>query len=514
MVFVTSVSTPQWSEGLAQFDDEELLAMMQGTNEASAALKTTIYKDSESIPDQLRALYDSREPLGTNIELWNLMNAVCTTITADSDAPRDDCRKEAILHLTGKPVFELLSDIVVSGELFEEWPGWIRCDSCEMVHAIYLGATSERVCQAPHMLRSSLLDLLESVTELTQIQSGNSPEYARLCFLSWYYDVDGVDPEYSRGVDHMFNTAVDILAAAPSADGRKENITTFTQTHVQVDYNHTQICRRLHATMIHSKTLNRHSCRLPDLITHLLPMTTGSFSLIIETGLLQAMFNCLDLPFDEKKILPDMSPTHLGYSLLSRVCLKGIATVTNALVTFDELPFNHGAKVAMEECDLPSILSQIIRFSIFYSSSPGHEQETLRQALAISDTITLLSSSATIDKKSTIHSVFQRSLAREWYPVLMLLRKSKDPVICGFHVLVSWEKLGIAMGLAENAERKRFEKRTGRCCSLLVCRFYTAEPPSAPRTCAGCGEVQYHSKPCQAEDWKYGGHKARCKRIK
>ncbi|KZV70226.1 hypothetical protein PENSPDRAFT_651749 [Peniophora sp. CONT] len=84
-------------------------------------------------------------------------------------------------------------------------------------------------------------------------------------------------------------------------------------------------------------------------------------------------------------------------------------------------------------------------------------------------------------------------------------------------VLGAWKALGAAMGLEEEKEKTDYEremKHAVQFCAWKDCRYYTEKPETATRTCAGCDEVRYCGKPCQQSDWKEGGHKLRCRRIK
>ncbi|KZV63479.1 hypothetical protein PENSPDRAFT_757914 [Peniophora sp. CONT] len=570
MVSVSSVSAPRWTYGLAQIDDEELLRMMQGTNEATVLLKSTVLKESASIPSTLRALYDAREPLGTNIELWNLMNAV-SDVASDPGLTCESCHGQVVLDLTGKPIFDLLSDIIISGELFEDWPGWVRCVlrltskvvdlaftlrevkctkpgcTCERRMAYLRGVEStdsgvtaaqlaiklleqafehrhifvefdahswqyQYLAQVPDILRDDLLYLLESVAWLKHIKSGHSREYARLCFLCWYYDrhVD-IDIDRPRRTDQILRIANQLLECGPFLGENCETITSFSREYVQVHFEPMHICSRLRETITRTKTLSADVATLCIFATYFLPSTVQCISYVLETSLLQAMCACLDLPLGETTVLSTTSSAREdSYSSL-RNCLKGIMGVI--LFALNDLPFARGATVLIEECKVPLALSWVIRLSLFYPTS-GPNVDTLRHAICVTDLFTQFASSGVLDKKSALHSIFRHALSCEWYPTLMLLRTAKSSLDRDTNALVSWKKLGAVMGLDEKVEQKLFTKREGKCCSLVVCRYHTAEPPTGLRTCAGCGEVRYHSKACQSEDWKRGGHKARCKRIK
>ena len=82
---------------------------------------STVIETSVAIPHTLRAFYDTRTPLGTNINLWNLMNAVVVA-TTDPDLMKlgnNDLR--TVVAMINQDLFELLADVVSSGELFKDW---------------------------------------------------------------------------------------------------------------------------------------------------------------------------------------------------------------------------------------------------------------------------------------------------------------------------------------------------------------------------------------------------------
>ena len=67
-------------------------------------------------------MYGARIPLGTNIELWNLMNAlVVATTDRDLMKLRDHEGVRTVVSMINQDVFELLAGIVSSGELFKDW---------------------------------------------------------------------------------------------------------------------------------------------------------------------------------------------------------------------------------------------------------------------------------------------------------------------------------------------------------------------------------------------------------
>ena len=92
-------------------------------------------------------------------------------------------------------------------------------------------------------------------------------------------------------------------------------------------------------------------------------------------------------------------------------------------------------------------------------------------------------------KNSALRQLFVEALRPEWYPVLKLLRKRTTTIVRELWIHRAWDNLGKAMGLVEEVERKQFDKRASKLCSLVVCRYYTTLPPNVPKKCAGCSEV-------------------------
>ncbi|KZV61862.1 hypothetical protein PENSPDRAFT_658610 [Peniophora sp. CONT] len=105
-----------------------------------------------------------------------------------------------------------------------------------------------------------------------------------------------------------------------------------------------------------------------------------------------------------------------------------------------------------------------------------------------------------------------------WYPTLVRLREAKDPRPKSWTALSgAWKGLGPLLGLDAKQERLRHAEEARSGCSWRNCprrgQTVTGDRP-AVKKCAGCGETRYCSRECQSRDWKQGGHKARCKRVK
>ncbi|VDC00742.1 unnamed protein product [Peniophora sp. CBMAI 1063] len=120
--------------------------------------------------------------------------------------------------------------------------------------------------------------------------------------------------------------------------------------------------------------------------------------------------------------------------------------------------------------------------------------------------------------KNEMRKKFKQSLRREWYPTLNRLRFAPcADEVRRKKIILIWETLGLTMQLEESKEKADYEreiKRTAQFCAWKDCRFHTVKPDMPTRACAGCDEVRYCGKPCQQKDWKEGGHKLQCRRIK
>jgi hypothetical protein len=146
-------------------------------------------------------------------------------------------------------------------------------------------------------------------------------------------------------------------------------------------------------------------------------------------------------------------------------------------------------------------------------------------------------------QKALTHSL-QTRVQKVWYPAFKALRDTcpadADP---GLHeeysaVLEAWLNFGHALDLELQSEEERYFKEVAErqkvdreYCAWEQCAFHLYKPDVPLRTCGGCGQARYCSKQCQAKcvspnpffnclcllcirDWKRGGHKTSCKRLK
>ncbi|KZV71164.1 hypothetical protein PENSPDRAFT_416085 [Peniophora sp. CONT] len=111
-----------------------------------------------------------------------------------------------------------------------------------------------------------------------------------------------------------------------------------------------------------------------------------------------------------------------------------------------------------------------------------------------------------------------RTAARDvWYPTILRLRALSE--ILGKrtdynNIVGCWSLFGNALGLQEDVERARYSQQGSRLCSWTTCRYYCTPAPNALSTCKGCQEARYCSRECQRSDWKQGGHRIVCRRVK
>ncbi|VDB94875.1 unnamed protein product [Peniophora sp. CBMAI 1063] len=103
-----------------------------------------------------------------------------------------------------------------------------------------------------------------------------------------------------------------------------------------------------------------------------------------------------------------------------------------------------------------------------------------------------------------------------WWPTLSKLRKAKRIEPNHQSLFDLWVGFGAVLGLDANRERQRHEEEERTRCSWRECphRGNAVQDKPTTKKCTGCAETRYCSRECQLRDWKEGGHKARCKRIK
>ena len=128
--------------------------------------------------------------------------------------------------------------------------------------------------------------------------------------------------------------------------------------------------------------------------------------------------------------------------------------------------------------------------------------------------------------KNTLRKTMRNTLRQDWYPTLLVLRAQRDDKLWrGKHrkqladLLDAWMALGTAISLEEEVDKRDYErelKKMSMVCAWRDCEYHEERPPAGTTlyNCKGCREVRYCSRACQTSDWKEGGHKAKCKRLK
>ncbi|KZV71168.1 hypothetical protein PENSPDRAFT_416280 [Peniophora sp. CONT] len=81
-------------------------------------------------------------------------------------------------------------------------------------------------------------------------------------------------------------------------------------------------------------------------------------------------------------------------------------------------------------------------------------------------------------------------------------------------VVQCWVNPGEAFRINEDEERIKNDAVLARLCSWATCVHHYERTEEALPICKGCGEVRYCSRECQRRDWKEGGHRAKCRRLK
>ncbi|VDB86613.1 unnamed protein product [Peniophora sp. CBMAI 1063] len=104
-----------------------------------------------------------------------------------------------------------------------------------------------------------------------------------------------------------------------------------------------------------------------------------------------------------------------------------------------------------------------------------------------------------------------------WYENMRNIRGARYTQITrdSYQMLVDcWSLLGKALSLDEVKERDRFETRRTRLCSWKMCPSHQKPSDKPLQVCKGCKEARYCSRECQMSDWKDGGHRKLCRRLK
>ncbi|VDB84264.1 unnamed protein product [Peniophora sp. CBMAI 1063] len=179
---------------------------------------------------------------------------------------------------------------------------------------------------------------------------------------------------------------------------------------------------------------------------------------------------------------------------------------------------SQAAKPLLRDCDVFGLLAEAsVHFANAPSTEPGHSSITH----VLSFYVLIAGGVQAQSGREQLHELLLQSIRPVWYRTIHHLGRiqRRDTSIAKkcLKLISVWMKLGDILALEEDAEKKEYErsmKREAQMCAWAACQYHKMPSGSPTRACAGCGEARYCSRPCQQSDWKEGGHKKRCKRIK
>ncbi|KZV69291.1 hypothetical protein PENSPDRAFT_486920 [Peniophora sp. CONT] len=208
------------------------------------------------------------------------------------------------------------------------------------------------------------------------------------------------------------------------------------------------------------------------------------------------------------------SNNHLG-STLVRWRQLDIALELLIAVT-DVAPLNDAAGPLIRHFDIVELIAHSILVCVQVTeASDGVCHRAIDHYTKIAAVLGLRSG------KNALKEAFQQATQRVWYRTLKTLRDHRSSDIRGKHkckqLILAWQVFGKTLDLVEADEKAAYDremKAAAHLCGWSGCKYHEKEPPHPVRTCAGCGEVRYCSRPCQQKDWREGGHKQKCKRLK
>ncbi|KZV69290.1 hypothetical protein PENSPDRAFT_486919 [Peniophora sp. CONT] len=184
----------------------------------------------------------------------------------------------------------------------------------------------------------------------------------------------------------------------------------------------------------------------------------------------------------------------------------------------DQAPVNEGASPLIRHFDVVELMA---RSSILYVQTDTTKVDHNTCLKIIEDYTRIAEALHLRAGKNTLRKAFRQAARREWYPTLKVLRelplRDRRTLPKCTKLIPAWQDLGRALGLDEANEKADFEremKKAAQMCAWFECEYHEKKPPHPTRACVGCAEARYCSRLCQQKDWREGGHKQKCKRIK
>ncbi|KZV74158.1 hypothetical protein PENSPDRAFT_648166 [Peniophora sp. CONT] len=127
--------------------------------------------------------------------------------------------------------------------------------------------------------------------------------------------------------------------------------------------------------------------------------------------------------------------------------------------------------------------------------------------------------------KNTSRQALKQSFEENWYWALAEAREmaqcisSEDHLSTHRSIIDAWKVLGETVGLNEDEKKAAYEqeklRRTADICGWRGCAHHTEVARGIQlQVCKGCKQAWYCGRECQRLDWKEGGHRVKCRRLK
>ncbi|VDC00740.1 unnamed protein product [Peniophora sp. CBMAI 1063] len=306
------------------------------------------------------------------------------------------------------------------------------------------------------------------------------------------------------------NIANRAFAAALSAFHAREyggvkGVRPFVESQLCDAYGDLPVLKRFTGTYLAYRALGMNERRW---LIHYTPWILNSarfYSHFKSTGVLAAVRSAYDYRMEEAESKNDR---YMALETMNALAWTAYQVIQVA-------PFNDGIIQLVKQCEILEVLA------CFTVASAEHKRPLRPNECLPRDVVDVFTAMAGAlhlrSGKNEFRKRFKLSLRREWYGTLRALRDMHDPGLQRDDLLEGWQALGDAMDLDETRERLEYEHElkhaADRRCSRTACEYHTKKPPKT-RVCVGCNEARYCSRVCQRSDWKEGGHRTRCKRLK